>query len=86
VSDSYQVIFQPAVQRDLKSISRDDVNRILRRTEALAHNPRPAGSLKVGDPSMYRVRQGDYRIIYQVDDAQRVVLILRIGHRREVYR
>ena len=84
--DGYQVIFQPTVRRDLKSIPRDDINRILKRTEALASDPRPPASIKVGDPAMYRVRQGNYRIIYQVDDAQRVVLILRIGHRREVYR
>jgi len=86
VPDGYQIIFQPKVRRDLKFIPRDDLNRILKRTEALASDPRPPGSINVGDPAMYRVRQGDYRIIYQVDDARRVVHILTVGHRREVYR
>lgn len=84
--NGYQVVFRPKVRRDLKSIPREDVHRILKRAEALGGDPRPLGSIKVGDPSIFRVRQGDYRIIYQVDDARRVVEILTIGHRREVYR
>lgn len=83
---SYRVVIRPSAERDFRSLSKADQERVAFRIRVLADNPRPPGSKKLGDPSIFRVRQGDYRIIYQVDDAQRLVLILRIGHRREVYR
>jgi mRNA interferase RelE/StbE len=86
VPDPYRLLFDPGVHRDQKSIPKEDLKRILRRIDSLTSNPRPVGSVKVSDPSVYRLRQGDYRVLYHVDDAQRLVRILRIGHRREVYR
>ncbi|MGH9863521.1 MAG: type II toxin-antitoxin system RelE family toxin [Candidatus Acidiferrales bacterium] len=83
---AYRLILHPAVRRDVKSIPRHDLQRILNRIEALVDDPRPPGTRKIDDPGVYRIRQGDYRIIYNIDDAQRVVEILRVGHRREVYR
>ncbi|MEE9284884.1 MAG: type II toxin-antitoxin system RelE/ParE family toxin, partial [Dehalococcoidia bacterium] len=58
------------------------IERIMR----LADNPRPAGSKKLAGETHYRIRQGNYRVIYGVDDRQRMVDIIRVGHRREVYR
>ena len=61
--------------------------RLVARIEALAEDPRPPGCEKLaGHSNRYRVRQGDYRVVYSVDDAERVVLIVKVGHRREVYR
>ena len=63
-----------------------DRQRIVRRIEALAENPRPAGAEKLSGDDKHRIRQGDYRILYEIEDAQLVVTVVRIGNRREVYR
>ena len=68
---------------------RDEVlyRRLRAAVDGLAQNARPVGCVKLADaPDLYRVRVGDYRIIYQVKDASLVVLVLSIGHRREIYR
>lgn len=83
---AYHLIIQPSVRRDVKPLPKDDLRRILRRIESLVNNPRPPGSIKIADPALYRLRQGHYRIIYEVDDSTRTVTVFKIGHRREVYR
>lgn len=83
---SYRLLFKESVAKDLRPLPKADVARVLRRIEALAENPRPAGCEKLSDQEKYRVRQGVYRIVYQVDDEQRLVVVVKVGHRREVYR
>jgi mRNA interferase RelE/StbE len=68
------------------SVTKEDVRRILARMESLRDNPRPPGSEKLSGQERYRVRQGIYRIIYSVDDQNVIVEIVKVGHRREVYR
>ena len=84
---AYTIEIKPAAQRDLKRIkNRSDVRRIARAIDALANNPRPAGATVLqGEGSILRLRVGDYRILYEVDDVSRQVLILRIAHRRDIY-
>ncbi|MFQ5778378.1 MAG: type II toxin-antitoxin system RelE/ParE family toxin [Terriglobia bacterium] len=82
---AYQLIIQPSAERDLRSLPKTDIKRIARRIQFLVGNPRPAGCRKLSDTT-FRVRQGDYRILYDVDDKARTVTFLKIGHRREVYR
>jgi mRNA interferase RelE/StbE len=62
------------------------VKRILQRIRSLADDPRPAGCEKLPGQERYRVRQGTYRIIYEIEDARLIVLVVKIGHRRDVYR
>jgi mRNA interferase RelE/StbE len=77
----------PAAQRDLQALPRDILVRIEARLQALAENPRPRGVERIqGTQGGLRVRVGDYRILYTVDDAQQVVTIGRVRHRRDVYR
>lgn len=83
---SYRLLFKESVAKDLRPLPKADVARVLRRIEALAENPRPAGCEKLSGQEKYRVRQGVYRIVYQVDDEQRLVVVVKVGHRREVYR
>lgn len=83
---SYRLLFKQSVAKDLRPLPKADVARILKRIEALAENPRPPGCEKLSGQEKYRVRQGVYRIVYQVDDEQRVVLVVKVGHRRDVYR
>ncbi len=71
--------------KDLRSIPHKDVVKILKRIELLAIDPRPAGSEKLSAQSKYRIRQGVYRIIYEIKDSELVVLIVKAGHRRNIY-
>ena len=82
----YDVRFKPSVAKDLRGILPADVRRILARIEALRDDPRPPGAEKLSTQERYRLRQGDYRILYSVLDAEVVVEVVKGGHRREVYR
>lgn len=83
---SYRLVFRKSVSKDLRPIPKRDVARILERIEALAEDPRPPGCEKLSGRQRYRVRQGVYRILYEILDRERVVTVVRIGHRRDVYR
>lgn len=82
----FELRFKPSVAKDLRGVPAADVRRILQRAEALCEDPRPAGSEKLSGAELYRVRQGVYRIVYSIDDTRIVVEVVRIGHRRSVYR
>ena len=80
-------IARPA-QRQLKKLDAKTRKKISRRIERLAEDPRPPGVVKLTDvsPPIYRIRDGQYRILYTIDDDKLIVLVVRIGHRSEVYR
>jgi len=82
----FDLVFKESVSKDLKELPQQDVQRILERIDALRDEPRPQGSVKLSGKEYYRVRQGNYRIIYEIQDAQLVVIVIKVGHRREVYR
>ncbi len=83
---SYRLTFKKSVTKDFRSISKNDVARILKRIEALADDPRPGGSEKLSGQERFRVRQGVYRIIYEIRDEELVIIVVKVGHRRDVYR
>ncbi len=82
----YELRFKPSVAKDLRGIPSADVRRILARIETLREDPRPPGAEKLSAQERYRLRQGDYRILYNVLDGEVIVEIVKVGHRREVYR
>lgn len=83
----YRIELLPIARKQLSAIASPDRERIRRHIDALAENPHPPGSLKLtGIEDRFRIRVGDYRIIYQVRRAVLLVLVIRIGHRREIYR
>jgi mRNA interferase RelE/StbE len=82
----YDLRVKPSVARDLRVIPRADVQRILMRIESLREYPRPPGSEKLTGLERYRVRQGNYRILYNVADNELIVEVVKVGHRRDVYR
>jgi mRNA interferase RelE/StbE len=86
VTASYSVAIKRSAERELRKIPRQDLRRVVTRIQALAREPRPAGYEKMSGEERYRVRQGDYRIVYAEDDEARTVEVIKIGHRREVYR
>ena len=71
---------------ELEAIPLKDRRRIASKIQQLASKPRPTGTEKLSGQEKYRLRQGDYRVLYSVDDAQLAVVIVKIGHRRDVYR
>jgi mRNA interferase RelE/StbE len=83
---SYELVFKKSVAKDLRGLPKQDVQRILQRIRALADDPRPAGCEKLSALERYRVRQGAYRIVYEIEDARLIVLVVKVGHRRDVYR
>jgi mRNA interferase RelE/StbE len=83
----YRIQIAPAAERVLSKLDRATAARLLRAIASLSVDPRPAGTRALtGHPGALRRRVGDYRIIYRVQDAELVVLVLELGHRREIYR
>src|SRR4030095_5222888 len=85
---SYSVLSKTSAAKELEAVEPRALRlRVVSRIQALAETPRPRGSQKLaGDQERYRIRQGAYRVVYSVNDEARVVEIVKIGHRREVYR
>ena len=82
----FELRFKPSVVKDLRGIPKIEVRRLLTRIEALRNNPRPPGCEKLTGGELYRIRQGLYRVIYSVDDEDVLIEVIKVGHRREVYR
>ncbi len=82
----YKIELRRKAQRSLDRLPKDDFNAVIEAVKDLGNTPRPKGVEKIKTAGLWRVRQGDYRIVYSIDDSQKTVIILRIGHRREIYR
>ncbi|WP_130472888.1 type II toxin-antitoxin system RelE family toxin [Candidatus Magnetaquicoccus inordinatus] len=83
----YRIEVSPQAQRQLRRFSRSLQEQFGRAIDSLASNPRPSGCVRMeGQASTYRIREGDYRIVYQVRDNLLLILVLKVGNRREVYR
>lgn len=80
----YKIVFKRSVATDLRRIPNKDVQRILQRIEALADEPRPPGAEKLTAEEIYRLRQGNYRVLLIHDDVI-TVTVVKVGHRRDVY-
>lgn len=83
----YRIEFAPSARRQLHKLPNETRVRVASALSVLAANPRPPGVKKLsGEEYLYRIRVGDHRIIYQIRDKELIVLVVKIGHRREVYR
>ena len=83
----YTVHFKPSADRQLQRLPEPVQKRIVAGVAALAENPRPAGVVKlVGDDNLWRIRIGDYRVVYEIHDTRLVILVLRVAHRKDAYR
>jgi mRNA interferase RelE/StbE len=83
---AYKLFFKKSVQKDLSAIPKEDLKGILGRIKALAEDPRPAGCEKLTGHERYRLRQGRYRIVYSIQDDELTVWVVKIGHRKDIYR
>ena len=84
---SYRIVIKRSAAKELESVgSKKDRARLVARIRSLARDPRPAGCQKLSGSERYRVRQGVYRIVYAIEDDRLVIVVVRVAHRREVYR
>jgi len=83
----YEIVYKPSAEKSFAKLTNDAQKRIFSAVQELAENPRPPGVKKLkAVVDLYRIRVGDYRIVYSIEDKQRKILVLTIGHRRDVYR
>ena len=83
----YEVFIKPSAAKELEGVgTKKDRQRIVSHIQGLTENPRPPGFQKLSGADKYRIRYGNYRIVYSIDDRERVVRVVKIGHRKEVYR
>lgn len=83
----YKVIFKPSVHKDLRKLPKTVVQRVIAQVEGLSDKPFPSNSIKPeGAERIYRIREGDYRVVYQVDTSAKEIILHYVRHRREAYK
>jgi mRNA interferase RelE/StbE len=82
----YKITVKKSATAELEDVPKKDLQKIVARIRSLADNPCPYGVQKLSEKELYRIRQGDYRIVYSIDDKDLIIDIVKIGHRREIYR
>ena len=82
----YKIFIKPSAVKEIENIPKKDRLRIIKRVQALADDPRPPGCEKLSGQERYRVRQGKYRIVYSISDFELIIIVVKVGHRRDVYR
>ena len=83
---AYKVFFKKSVQKDFDAIPKKDLKKILNRILTLTEDPRPPGCEKLTGQERYRLRQGRYRIVYSIQDDELTVWVVKVGHRKDIYR
>jgi mRNA interferase RelE/StbE len=83
---AYELFFRESVWKELKKVPKADLKEILSRIEQLGNDPRPMGCEKLTGHELYRIRQGNYRIVYSIQDNELTVWVVKVGHRKNVYR
>jgi mRNA interferase RelE/StbE len=78
----YELRFKNSMAKDLRALPKSDVAKVLERIDALRADPRPPGSEKLSAQERYRIRQGSYRILYEIEDQEVIVTVVKVGHRR----
>ena len=84
--ERYKIEIKKSAEREIESIQRKDRLRIIKRIRSLSDEPRPSGAKKLSGEEKYRIRQGNYRILYQIYDEIITIVVVRVAHRRDVYR
>ena len=83
---SYRLLIKSSAGKDIEAIPKQDRRRIVAKITSLSSNPRPPGCEKLSGHGQYRIRQGNYRILYEIHDLKLIVVVVKVGHRRDVYR
>jgi len=83
---SYRLEVKRTAAKEIADLPKADCRRVVAKIQLLARDPRPHGCEKLSGAEKYRVRQGDYRLLYEIDDSAKAVTVVKIGHHREIYR
>lgn len=83
---SYSVRVLASAEKELRAVPKSDLKRLASKLQGLAADPRPHGCEKLSGEERYRLRQGDWRLVYSIDDGAKLVVVVKVGHRREIYR
>ena len=83
---SYSLIVLPSAEKQILRLNSPDYDSVRTRIAALKDNPRPTGCRKLSDVPGWRIRVGRYRVVYEIDDSQKIVTVLKIAHRKDIYR
>lgn len=83
---AYKIYFRKSVEKDFAAMPKSDLKKILQRIRMLSDDPRPLGCEKLTGQNRYRVRQGRYRIVYSIQDKELTVWVVKVGHRKDIYR
>jgi mRNA interferase RelE/StbE len=83
---SYRLFIKPSAAKEIEALTKKERIRVTHRIQDLSKDPRPAGCEKLSGQDKYRVRQGQYRIVYSVSDVELIVCVVKVGHRKDVYR
>ena len=83
---SYSLGVRRSAAKEIGDLQKADCQRVVAKIQLLASNPRPNGCEKLSGAEKYRIRQGDYRVLYEIDDSTKSVIIVKVGNRKEVYR
>ena len=84
--EKYNIKFKKSVLKDIQVIPEKDLRKILIKIKSLSENPRPFGCVKLSSNNLYRIRQGNYRILYSIEDENLVIYIITIKHRKNAYK
>jgi mRNA interferase RelE/StbE len=82
----YRIEFKKSAVKEIKSLPSTELKKVLAKIESLSENPRPHDSIKLSGDEKYRLRCGDYRILYSIEDQILIIVIVKVGHRKDVYR
>jgi len=84
--ESYKIYFRKSAAKELEKLPKAALRKIIKRIERLSDEPRPAGCEKLSGHELYRVRQGDYRIVYSIQDNELTIWVIKVGHRKDIYK
>jgi len=83
---AYKIFFKKSVWKDFERIIKEDLQKILKHIKMLSKDPRPPGCEKLTGQERYRLRQGQYRIVYSIQDDEHTIWVVKVGHRKDIYR
>ena len=83
---SYRLFIKPSAAKEIESLPKPDRKKVVARIQSLTKGPRPHGCEKLSEHEHYRIRQGNYRILYSIEDERLIIVVVKVGHRKEVYR
>lgn len=84
--ESYRIVIKKSAAKEIERIEKKDRIRIIEKIRSLAEDPHPVGSKKLSGQEKYRIRQGNYRILYQVKNEELIINVVKVGHRRDIYK